>query len=430
MSLTHLNIGFAQLSDCATLAAAKERKAFEAHGLDVTLTRFASWAAMRDALGTGAIDAAHMLAPMVVASAAGLGPFPSQFTSAFTFNLNGNAITVSTALYAQMMELAPVSMGHHPLSANALKSVIAQRAEAGAEPLTFAHVYTHSMHAYELRYWLGAAGIDPDRDVRLVVISPSQMVDALSAGHIDGYCVGEPWNNAAVVAGLGRTLITSSEIWSNGPEKVLAVQKSWSEANSDTHLALLRALLDTARWLDRTENRLTVAQMIASPDYVDAPFDQIVGSLTGKNRQTGGSLRMDMPDFNVFHRYAANFPWRSHAKWILAQMIRWGEAPENSDIDGVVADAFRPDIYRVAAADIGIACPNRDEKVEGAHSHAWVMTDATEPIAFGADRFLDGRVFDPEDVVGYLAALGVRHGSSRLARSDTDQALVLEKLSD
>ena len=154
-----LTIGFAQLTDCAPLAVAKERGAIAAHGLDVTLKRFVSWAAMRDALGTGAIDGAHMLSPMVVASAAGIGPFPGEFTTAFTLNLNGNAITVSTTLFEAMAQMAPETISRRPLSAYALKRVIDQRKEDGKAALTFAHVYPHSMHALELRYWLAAAGI-------------------------------------------------------------------------------------------------------------------------------------------------------------------------------------------------------------------------------------------------------------------------------
>lgn len=416
MTQTDLTIGFARLSDCVTLAAAKERGAFATKGLNVTLERFTSWAAMRDALGTGAIDAAHMLSPMVVASAAGLGPFPGQFMTAFTLNLNGNAITVSNSLYNKLEQTSPETLTRRPLSANALKALVAMREEAGEPPLTFAHVYTHSMHAYELRYWLGAAGINPDKDVRLVVIPPEHMVDALAAGQIDGYCVGEPWNNAAVVAGLGRTLITSTEIWSNGPEKVLAVRKDWASKHHDTHLKVLLALLETSAWVDHPDNRMTGAQIIASPDYVNAPFDEIVGSLTGKNRQTGGELRMDMPDFNVFYRYAANFPWRSHAKWILAQMIRWGEAPRDIDYTAAAHDAFRPDIYRLAAAQAGVPCPRKDEKIEGAHSHSWVMTDASKPIAFGPDQFLDGRIFDPTNIDGYLSGLSIRHNVRQITQ--------------
>lgn len=425
MKKTPLTIGFAQLSDCAPLAAAKQRGVFDAHGLDVTLQRFDAWAPMRDALGMGVIDAAHMLSPMVVASAAGLGPFPNQFTTAFAMNLNGNAITVSNALYEGMEQTAPEILLRRPLSATALKPLIAQRAAAGEPRLTFAHVYSHSMHAYELRYWLAAGGVDPDKDVDLVVISPEQMIDALSLGQIDGYCVGEPWNNVAVVSGIGRTLITSAEIWSCSPEKVLATRHDWAETHQESHAALIGAMLETAAWIDRASNRLTAAQIMSDPLYVNVPFDELVGSLTGKNRQTGGALRMDMPDFNVFHRYAANFPWLSHAKWILAQMIRWGHAPSNLDTDAAARAAFQPDFYRKVALELGVPCPHKNEKVEGAHSSAWVMTDASAPIAFAPDQFIDGRIFDPESIDAYLSGFGIRADTPRLGASDKDQVITL-----
>ncbi|MEO1321388.1 MAG: CmpA/NrtA family ABC transporter substrate-binding protein [Pseudomonadota bacterium] len=425
MKKTSLNIGFAHLSDCAPLAVAKERGVFEAHGLDVTLQRFEAWAPMRDALGMGAIDAAHMLSPMVVASAAGLGPFPNQFTSAFTMNLNGNAITVSRAVYESMEQTAPEILLRRPLSAAALKPIVAQRSAANEPRLTFAHVYPHSMHTYELRYWLAAGGIDPDRDVELVVIPPEQMIDALSLGQIDGYCVGEPWNNVAVVSGIGRTLITSSEIWSCSPEKALAVRQEWANTHTETHAALISAMIETSTWLDRPSNRVTAAQIISNPLYVNVPFDEVVGSLSGKNRQTGGALRMDMPDFNVFHRYAANFPWLSHAKWILAQMIRWGHAPANLNIHAAACSAFQPDFYRRVAREVGVACPRPNEKIEGAHSSSWVLADASAPIAFGPDRFIDGRIFDPENITGYLAGFGIRSTSPRLSEVDKDQAITL-----
>lgn len=425
MKKTPLTIGFAHLSDCAPLAVAKERGVFEAHGLDVTLKRFEAWAPMRDALGTGVIDAAHILSPIVVASAAGLGPFPNQFTTAFSVNLNGNAITVSRALHEAMEQTAPEILLRRPLSAAALKPVIAQRNAANEPPLTFAHVFPHSMHTYELRYWLAAGGIDPDKDVELVVISPEQMIDALSLGQIDGYCVGEPWNNVAVVSGIGRTLITSAEIWSSSPEKVLGVRREWALEHAGSHAALIGAMLETSAWIDHASNRVTAAQIISDPQYVNAPFDEVVGSLTGKNRQTGGALRMDLPDFNVFHRYAANFPWLSHAKWILAQMIRWGHAPANLDIDVAAKAAFMPDFYRKIALELGVAAPNRNEKVEGAQSSAWVMTDASAPIAFAPDRFIDGRIFDPENIGGYLSGFGIRSAAPRLSEVDKGQAITL-----
>ncbi len=395
MTSTDLTIGFARLSDCASLVAAKERGEFEKQGLNVTLKRYASWAAMRDALAHGVIDAAQMLAPMVVGSAAGLGPYPGAFSTSFSINLNGNAITVSNTLYETIKALDPNSLIQRPLLPSALKTIAAKRRECGEDPLTFAHVYHYSMHGYELRYWLAAAGLEPDSDVKLVVVAPEQMVTSLENGLIDGYCVGEPWNSAAIDANLGKTLITSSEIWSNAPEKVLAVRKNWSQQNVETHVAIIKAMLKASQWIDRPDNRLTAAQIVSRPEYVDMPLDIVQPSLTGKGVHTGGDLIENMPDFNVFHRYSANYPWRSHAKWIFSQMVRWGEALSGTDADGVAEAAYNPELYRTAADELGIAYPNVDEKLEGAHTHAWLQENASSPIAMGPDTFMDGKIFNP-----------------------------------
>lgn len=408
MEQTQITIGFARLSDCALLSAAKERGFFEKYGLDVTLKRYTSWAAMRDGLAHKVIDAANLLSPMVVASAAGLGPYPKAFTTGFAFNLNGNAITVSNALLKSIQKTSPDTMLKRPLSAHGLKHVVDVRKATNQPKLVFAHVYHFSMHAYELRYWLAAAGIDPDKDVELVVVPPSQMVDSLRAGQIDGYCVGEPWNNAAVLAGLGHTLITSSEIWAGRIEKVLAVRNEWAASNPQTHTTLIKSLIETAKWVDVPENRLIAAQIVSSTEYVDAPLDEVVSSLTGKNKQTGGDLRQDIPDFNVFHRYAANFPWTSQAKWILAQMVRWGQTTDNIDYDEVASSAFRPDLYRLAAKELNVACPSIDEKTEGTHEHPWVLMDATFPIAMNADQFIDGKSFNPKELDSYIESFSIK----------------------
>lgn len=397
-----LSIGFARLSDCAPIVVAKERGSFAEVGLNVSLKRFGSWAAMRDALATGVIDAAHMLSPMVVASSAGLEPFADTFTTSLVLNLNGNAITVSKAVFEEIQMRSPDRLNVRPLSADVLKPLIAARKARNEPPLTFAHVYVHSMHAYELRYWLAAGGVNPDTDVRLVVVPPEHMANAIAVGEIDGCCVGEPWNNAAVIGGVGHTLINSVDIWPNSPEKVLAVRTKWAASNSGEHEALIEAILKSAVWLDQADNRITAAQMISQHDYVDLPLDIILSSLTGHYRQTAGKLRENCADFNVFHRYAANFPWLSHAKWILAQMIRWGDAPKHINIDAVASRSFQPEIYRNVASKLGIACPTIDEKIEGANIAPWVLKHANEPIAFRADSFIDGRIFDPSNVESYL----------------------------
>jgi nitrate/nitrite transport system substrate-binding protein len=268
-------------------------------------------------------------------------------------------------------------------------------------------VFPVSSHNYLLRYWMGSAGIDPDRDVRLTVVPPPQMVNYLRAGVIAGYCVGEPWNAHAVSAGLGRTLITSYDIWNNHPEKVFAVTRHWAQAHPNAHQALLVALLEAAAWLDRPDHRVEACELLSQGRYVNAPVDVLRMSMAGTFQFAADEPPASRPDFNVFHRYAASFPWRSHAVWTLSQMVRWGQLPAGTDVAAVARAAYWPEAYRAAAEVVGLPYPTVDDKVEGLHDGAWTLEEASAPIAMGADRFMDGRCFTPDDVAGYLAGFEV-----------------------
>ncbi len=320
---TDLKIGFIPLTDCAPLVAAKEWGFFSDEGLEVELTREASWAAIRDKVAFGLLDGAHMLSGIPIAATAGIAGPHHPMVTGLSLSLNGNAITVSNELHERILEFNPQALESRPVSASVLMPMIQENRRNNYKPLTFATVFPVSSHHYELRYWLSAAGIDPDRDLRLVVVPPHEMVGYLRAGYIDGYCVGEPWNEQAVLEGVGQVLITSHEIWNNKPEKVLGVTRDWAEAHPHTHLALIRALLRAAREIDGPDRRMEVARLIAQRHYVDAPFDAIAMSMAGRFHYSLDEERL-MPDFNVFHRYAANFPWRSHAMWTLTQMGAMG----------------------------------------------------------------------------------------------------------
>lgn len=396
-----VTLGFIPLSDCAPLVIAHERGLFARHGLEVTLAKETSWANVRDKLAVGILDGAQMLASMPLTSSLGLGPIHKPTLTALSLDLNGNAITVSDALYRVLDEI-----GGAP--AAALKTLIDTRRRRGLAPLTFAVVFPTSTHSYELRYWLAAAGIDPDRDIRLVVIPPPQMVSALRDYRIDGMCVGEPWNGVAVREGLGRVLITKYELWNNSPEKVFGVNQEWAERNANTHQALLMALLEAGQWVDRPENRLEVVDILAQPCYVNAPREVIRMSMLGTFQYARTEFPRSLPDFNVFHRYAANFPWRSHAVWLLTQMYRWGHLDRIVDMHQIAHQSYRPDLYRKAAQAMQLACPKDDYKTEGHHSGDWYL----DGIEMASDRFFDGRCFDPADPVGYLR--GFELGSTRL----------------
>ena len=240
-----------------------------------------------------------------------------------------------------------------PLDARALAAVVRARAAAGRAPLALASVFPFSSHNYLLRLWLASGGIDPDRDVRLSVVPPPHMVAHLSGGVIDGYCVGEPWNQQAASLGIGRIAVTGHHLWKAMPEKVLGTTEAWAQRHPNTLVALVKALIEACAWLDEPDNRTEAARVLASPRYVNAPAEIIARSLA-------------MPDFHIFHRGDANFPWLSHGDWFLAQMVRWGQA-NAADLGGVARRVFRPDIYRAAAAELGVDCPAEDRKPPGAH---------------------------------------------------------------
>jgi len=409
-----LKFGIIPLTDCAPIVIAKEKGFFHRHGLDVTISREASWANIRDKVAVGALDGAHMLAGMPLAATLGVGAAAKPTLTAFSMDCNGNAITVSNALYARMMEADPASMQEKPVSARALKKAIDADQAAGRPVMTFATVFPVSTHNYEIRYWMASAGIDPDHDVRLIVVPPPQMVANLMAGHIVGYCVGEPWNEQAVEMGIGRVVITNYEIWNNKLEKVFGVNRAWAERHPHTHKAAVRALIEANQWADQPENRLEVARILAQKAYVDAPLDVVKMSMTGTFKYAKDAPPVLMPDFNVFYRYAATFPWRSQAAWYLIQMLRWGQIEHPIDIKKTAIEVYRTDIYREAANELGAPCPAIDGKMEGMHSVPWILTDASQPIAMGPDLFFDGMTFDPDEPLAYLQALTVHRRKAPL----------------
>jgi nitrate/nitrite transport system substrate-binding protein len=401
-----LRIGFLPLTDSAPIIVAKERGFFRRHGLEVTLCREPSWANIRDKLTAGMLDAAAVLAPMALASAAGAGGFPVELRTAMSLDLNGNAVTVAPQLFEQMCAADPECMNHRPRGARPLRRVVEQRRRSASRPLIFAVVFPFSAHAYELRYWLAAAGIDPERDLRIIVAPPPTMVGLLGAGDIDGFCVGEPWSSHAVHLGIGRVVITKYEIWNNSPEKVLAVTAEWDEHHPRAHRALVRAVVDAARWLDLPAHRQEAAHIVAGETFVDAPVAAVQRSLVGPFA-FGAGEEGTLDDFHVFYRYTATFPWRSHALWLLGQMWRWGQIERACDLRAIVRDVYRPDIYREATSALEIVSPRIDFKTEGSHRQSWWLEDATPPLRMGADAFIDGQSFDPDFCREYLAAQAI-----------------------
>lgn len=398
--------GFIPLLDCAVLVAAAELGFAAREGLRLELVRESSWANIRDRLGVGHFDVAHMLAPMPIASTLGVGHLVVPTIAPMALGLGGNAITVSTALWQGMARHGALGDGEPRAAGRALQKVVAERVASGLPPLAFGMVYPFSCHNYELRYWLAACGIDPDREVRLAVIPPPLMVDALRAGQVDGFCVGEPWNSLAVAAGVGAVATTKAHIWRLGPEKVLGLRQAWAEANPDRLAALLRALYASAAWCDEPTHHAELAALLALPQYVDCPPDILLRGLAGRLELPAADDAI--PDFLVFSHKAATFPWRSHALLLYSQMVRWGQMAYDDAAVARVRGVYRPDLYRGALAGVEAAMPTASAKVEGALDVPMHASAVGGPLVLGPDGFFDGVRFDPDRIREYLAGFAIR----------------------
>jgi NitT/TauT family transport system ATP-binding protein len=402
-----IRAGFIPLLDAAILIIAKIRGFAEEEGIELTLIREASWANIRDRLALGHFDVAHMLAPMPIAASLGLTPFGGSVITPMCMGLGGNAVTVSNAVWHGMHMAGADNSGDPMAMAVALRSVVESRKAQAKPPLTFAVVHPYSSHNYELRYWLAAAGIDPRTDIGLTVVPPPYMADALAGGHIDGYCVGEPWNSAAVVAGVGRIVTTTTAIWRSSPEKVLGMRSDWAEQNPDAAAALLRALYRASLWCDSPKNAQEMVELLSTPSYLDVAQSTLMAGLTGRIAFGEGQPQL-VPEFRSFARRAATFPWISHGLWFFSQMVRWGQAELTPATLETVRRCIRPDLYRKALGPLGVALPNASAKVEGSLTMETPVATANGRLFLGPDGFFDGMVFDPDRIEDYVAAFAIR----------------------
>ncbi|MEG3766624.1 CmpA/NrtA family ABC transporter substrate-binding protein [Alteromonas sp. 14N.309.X.WAT.G.H12] len=362
-----LKFGFIKLTDMAPLAIAYEKGFFEDEGLYVTLEAQANWKVLLDRVIDGELDGAHMLAGQPLGATIGFGT-KAHIITAFSMDLNGNGITVSNEIWEQMKKNMPKEDGKpvHPVKADYLKPVVEKYREEG-KAFKMGMVFPVSTHNYELRYWLAAGGIHPgyyaphkgdtsgqiDAEALLSVTPPPQMPATMEAGTIHGYCVGEPWNQQAVFKGIGVPVITDYEIWKNNPEKVFGVSSEWAEKYPNTHIRVVKAMIRAAMWLDENNNanRPEAVKILAKSTYVGADEAVLANSMTGTFEYEKGDKR-EVPDFNVFFRYNATYPYYSDAIWYLTQMRRWGQIPEakpDSWYINMAKEVYRPDIYAAAA---------------------------------------------------------------------------------
>ncbi|MEP3389857.1 MAG: CmpA/NrtA family ABC transporter substrate-binding protein [Reichenbachiella sp.] len=413
-----LTFGFIKLTDMAPLAIAKELGFFEDEGLYVTIEAQSNWKNVLDRVIDGQLDGSHMLAGQPIAAGAGFGR-QANLVTPFSMDLNGNGITVSNDVWSKMKENIPIDAEGkpvHPIKADALKPVITDYKNNG-KAFKMGMVFPVSTHNYEIRYWLAAAGINPgfytsdniqgqvDAEVLLSVTPPPQMPATLEAGTIYGYCVGEPWNQQAVFKGIGVPVTTNYDVWKNNPEKVFVMTKEFTEKYPNTAVAVTKALIRAGKWLDTPGNRPKAVGILSMPEYVGADSVVIANSMTGTFEFEKGDKR-SMPDFNVFFRYHATYPFYSDGIWFLTQMRRWGQIPEEKPAEwyeSTIKDIYRPDIWSKAAgllAEEGYLSADEIPK-----------TDGFKPATA---EFIDGITYDGKDPIGYINSFEIGNKDEKI----------------
>lgn len=380
------HLAFVPLVDAAPLIVADALGFAEEEGLNFVLHAAPSWAALRDMLALGQVDAAQMLAPMPVAAALGLMRGPVGFEALSVLNLNGNAIGVSNAL-ADRMARAGHDFGFADASAAGLALL------AACDTLRIGVPFAFSMHAELVQYWLTSLGADPAA-LNIRTIPPPRMAEALAAGEIDAFCVGEPWGSVAVATGAGSLLLPGKAIWASAPEKVLATRAGWADQNPALAGAVLRAVWRAARWLGAAENHTVAAELLAGPGRLGVAAEVIERALTGRLVITPAGDERLTPDFISFHGGAATFPWRSQAAWIGAALARrHGLDPHSARQTAMTS--FRSDLYRLHLRAAGADLPGASEKLEGALATPVAVPAERGQLILPADRFFDARIFDP-----------------------------------
>lgn len=410
---TNLKFGFIKLTDCAPIVIAKEKGFFANEGLQVEVIAQPNWKTLLDNVINGNLDGAHMLSGQPIAATIGIGT-KAHIITAYTLDLNGNGITVSNEIWEEMQyndfDLDD-PQPKHPISAKALKPIVQKKLDLG-QKLQMGMVFPVSTHNYELRYWLAASGIHPgfysetdtsgitDAQVELSVTPPPMMPTVLEAGTIQGYCVGEPWNQQAVAKGIGVPVTTNYDIWKNNPEKVFGVTKEWADKYPNCHVAVIKALIRAGKWLDETDasgnliNREEASRILSRSDYVGADYEVIKNSMTGYFYFQKSDKRA-MPDFNVFFKYYCTYPWYSDGIWFLTQMRRWGQITEPKSTKwykDTVEKIYRPDIYLIAA----------DFLLQEGHIKKSDIPWDTSGYKAPTSDFIDGKYFDGKDPIGYL----------------------------
>jgi nitrate/nitrite transport system substrate-binding protein len=371
-----LTFGIIALTDCSPIVIAHEKGFFKKFGIRSTVRKGANWAAIRDSLSNGDIQATHMLTGMPIASTMGLLGSPKvPMVIPWILNRNGQSITLKAELKGKVQA-----------DPKALKPLV-DAAKTSGTPMTFAMTFPPGTHAMWTRYWLGAGGINPDRDVNLITIPPPQMVANMVVGKMDGYCVGEPWNARAVSDGIGFTAINTQDIWKDHPEKVCAFTAEFAEKNPRTVKAVLKALHEASVWLDDLANRPEQSEIVSRPTYINCPKEAILGRLKGEYDFGDGRTKQD-PNYMIFSQRNCNYPQPKYAVWWLTQFRRWGMVEGEPDYAGVAKEVMRPDLYEEAMKELGYKHGGRDD---------------------GSETLFDGKTFDPGKPEEYAKSFAVHN---------------------
>ena len=372
--VTDLKFGMIALTDCSPLVIAHEKGFFKKYGINSTISKGASWAAIRDALSNGDIQATHMLIGMPIASTMGLLGSPKKpMVIPWLLNRNGQAITLKSELKGQVAG-----------DPKALKPLV-DAAKAAGTPMTFAMTFPPGTHAMWMRYYLASGGINPDTDVALSTVPPPQMVANMKVGKMDGFCVGEPWNARAISDGIGFTSVATQEIWKDHPEKVCAFTAEFADKNPKTVKAVLKALHEASVWLDDSSNRSEQCLIVSKATYINCPPEVIFGRMQG-HYDYGDGRKVTDPNSMIFSQRNCNYPQLKYAVWWLTQFRRWGMVEGTPDYEGVAKQVMRPELYEEAMKEIG-------------YSHGGA-SNAPETL-------FDGVTFDPTKPEEYATSFAI-----------------------
>jgi nitrate/nitrite transport system substrate-binding protein len=403
-----LTIGFIALTDCAPIVIAKEKGFFEKNGLNVHVVKEGGgWPGIQQKVISGEYDFSHALAGMPIAATLGING-DANLQAVLSLDFNGNGITFGNKIIKEMKKYG-MDEKKRPLGSESLKKYIDEKHKAEGssyKPLSFGMVHPVSTHNYELRYWMASSGIVPDRDTTIKPFPPPTMPSNLIAGNIEGYCVGEPWNERIVLEKKGSTLVTNYDIWNNNPEKVLQTRADFIEKNPETTKAVMKSILQAQMWLDASwENRKEAAAILSKPNYVKAPVKVLEKSMTGTFQYLKGQKSEANPMFNVFANYYAAYPFYSHGMWFITQMYRWGQIDKAVDMKAVIESVYRPDLFAEVAKEVGYTLPPSAWKKDGVDKY---------------NMFMDGKVYDPNKAVEYIFSSGIHE--SKVSEADLKAA--------